>query len=468
MKSGMKTKYSFLIKKSIGYLSALGFALFIFGQGCGQVHQFAFSSSEEADPPSKSGNGGVYDGKLTFVHVVPGFTCEEKLAPKEVLYRDESKNWFLTVNEQTKCADQNRVSVSDVSYNGEITIVYREKRFVYFAKAPVDSPSLAGQLLQFKVDPRADPLTADANGTDGICADSAGLCSFRAAYYEASRFPDQIGVVMIPSGTYKFTTNLVLTPLNPLLFIGEDPATTIFDGQGTTSLFSIMSSLSAPLFENLRFQNAVSAGTKGSVIDAFFGSVILKNSEFHNNSGAGPAVAGDFSSKDIIVEGATFMNNQNTALRVRGASAFVVERSKFIGNKGYGIDVSNGTSNGVYIRQSVIDGNTIGMSVRNCFTGCRIEDMTVMNNAQYGIVVADIEETPGPGVYIVNSNITANAVASGSNIKFSRLLESPKKLFIQNSRVTVPVGGRPNCELNAGVASVSLESTTVDDSTCGP
>ena len=62
--------------------------------------------------------------------------------------------------------------------------------------------SVNGNATTFVVDTTAD--TQDATTGDGICADSGGACSLRAAITEANALADA-DIIPLPAGTYTIT-----------------------------------------------------------------------------------------------------------------------------------------------------------------------------------------------------------------------------------------------------------------------
>lgn len=117
------------------------FALTLGFQNCAQV-SFLSSPFESA---AKSGNGGVYGGKLvgTFYRFAPDFTCEQKEAPSAVLDVGET-GAELTENKSLLCGaskQQLDLSLIDSSiYQNEIA-GYLEGIFEGQSKVPLKIPS---------------------------------------------------------------------------------------------------------------------------------------------------------------------------------------------------------------------------------------------------------------------------------------------------------------------------------------
>ncbi len=93
---------SYKKSKFLLLFSILSAGLLLFGQNCARV-EFSPSFQGLAKSEANSGNGQSYDGKLTFIATEAGFTCEDKLAPKSILRRDEHKLWTFTENKKKMC-----------------------------------------------------------------------------------------------------------------------------------------------------------------------------------------------------------------------------------------------------------------------------------------------------------------------------------------------------------------------------
>jgi hypothetical protein len=70
---------------------SLGFVLAILGlvllfQNCSKVAftELSQTLSNQVESNLRAGGGEVYDGKITFLQLEPGFECEKQAAPKSV------------------------------------------------------------------------------------------------------------------------------------------------------------------------------------------------------------------------------------------------------------------------------------------------------------------------------------------------------------------------------------------------
>ena len=100
----------------------------------------------------------------------------------------------------------------------------------YLAKTPRVLPAAA---VTFTVNTTTD--THDATPGDGICADSLGHCSLRAAIEEADALQTTTAV-SVPAGTYDLTLGaLATTDAAGLLITGAGAATTVIDATGASA-----------------------------------------------------------------------------------------------------------------------------------------------------------------------------------------------------------------------------------------
>lgn len=228
----------------IPVISALLMAAFLF-QNCAQVGQpVAFINGGDSKTSHASdqvgGNGGGYEGKLTFLQVEAGFTCENKPAPKSILRRDENKIWYLTVNEKALCGMIRGQIVSDVDYTpGSHQLLYHGAMYILDNAAPWDKDStLSDYLREFKVTPASDNNAKDVAPGDGVCADVNGQCTLQAAAEEANAKPDLGVVILVSAGRYDLTQEIKIQSKALSWVKGDNKSTTILSGTNLTRIFS--------------------------------------------------------------------------------------------------------------------------------------------------------------------------------------------------------------------------------------
>ncbi len=220
------------------------FLLVIFAfQNCTQSGQPVFfdkiiSSSNSFE--AQGGNGGGYEGKLTFLEVKAGFTCENKQAPKSILRRDENKIWYLTVNEKTQCGKVRGLILTDVTYmTGSHRLTYNGIEYILDPEAPWDLNSvLVDYLREFKVAPSADNNSKDWRPGDGICADLNGQCTLQAAVDEANSRPNLGAIILVSAGQYILSQEVAVLSKAFTWIKGDSRDTTILNGGRQTRILS--------------------------------------------------------------------------------------------------------------------------------------------------------------------------------------------------------------------------------------
>jgi CSLREA domain-containing protein len=88
----------------------------------------------------------------------------------------------------------------------------------------------------------------DASPGNGICADSSGRCTLRAAIEESNAEPAGTNVtVTVPKGTYKLSLGTLAVTHNALTLDGASATTTIVEQNGTGAVASVAAGASATL-----------------------------------------------------------------------------------------------------------------------------------------------------------------------------------------------------------------------------
>jgi hypothetical protein len=461
--------------KLLLYYIALSGLVFLF-QNCTRV---GFTSVQQPTDPiqvNSSLGGEVYDGKLTFLEVEPGFNCESLVAPKSVLRRDKFGIWTLTVNEKQKCSTIESQVVTDVTFEKNVSstfLKYKNINYTLDQGAPDTPVNLAGYLRVFQVDPNTNPNTADSLVGDGLCADSSGKCSLKAAIDEANSSVSIGSIIRVPAGVYKTTLNLSVGSTSFIGIYGEDPVTTIIQDGGTNGLIttsSIFASFKSPVhIENLSLNNGTSnvAFTASGVMA--YSSVHIKNCRFENHRrGNTPVIYGGPGSGHILIENTRLINNDTTAIGLFGARGLTVTKSEIINNTGLGIDVNNGSWNVNILDTTIANNGAIGVNLRKCYSNCLIENSTISGNSSYGLVVTTPANNTLDDLIIKNTTITNNALTTGTNIKLDCEVVNPQHINFINSVVSKGISLNPNCEFTARNNAVMTATNSIsDDNSCG-
>lgn len=458
-----------------------------FGQACSISSSRFFNqntqSSDQKNSSTENGNGTGYDGKLVFLDLQSGHTCEGKPAPKSVLIRDGT-NWRLIKNSLQKCSESSNI-ITDVSYNPDSHYLTLAKDGITYGLSLLNSISLR----EFNVDSAADPNSPNVNPGHGVCANSIGQCSLRAAFDELNSV-DLPAIINIPSGTYSITNLLQIKILSPVLLQGSSAKTTILKGggdpllsEGILAIYPVYTAGNTTKFwspttiiRELGFTNANNPTAQvsgGSAIDLKYGSALISRSEFIDNHGA-YVVATSTTAIELIVENSIFYNNSSsTTLASSTTGTIKVVGSEFSNNK---LAIYTSTTSNVLVQQSSIYNNQTGILISGCRHECLIENTTLFNNTQ-GIRVMSFVLGSDSDVTIRNSTIVGSAT-SLEYVKFDLGYIGAGRLFLQNSILSNAENtsvAKKNCVLNtkgntgsnAAVKYFIAENSIVDDVSCG-
>lgn len=417
------------------------------------------------------GNGGSYDGKLTFLHVVPGFTCETKKAPKAILRRDQGI-WKLTENQTAKCEAILDQIVTDVQYKeGSSFLNYKGNDFYKENNSPADSGGLINFVDETLVRASADPNSADASPGDGICANAAGVCSLKAALDEANTQNDKSHVIRLEPGTYNINFTILMTSQSFAGLYGDDPSTTIIRGghpvQGMMVSGPNLSFSGTRTLQNVSMNNGNNtAAFSGSGLSVL-ASIHVKNCIFENhNSPFNAVIYSGVSGNHLLVEKTRIRNNNRTGIQIFGPESVTVVDSEIMNNGAFGLWVDNGSWNIQVLRTSVVGNGMDGIRLHKCYTNCRVENSTIANNVGHGIV---IESPPNSFVtddlIIRNSTLVNNgSVASGRNLYVDMNMNTPGHVLrLEN---TILSSAHPVCSAPS-VVNYGIETYNVISSDAG-
>ena len=158
------------------------------------------------------------------------------------------------------------------------------------------APASAGPVISFTVNTTAD--LPDALVGDGICADTNGQCTLRAAIQESDAQP--VGAVVditVPAGTYVLVNGILPITRNTVVLTGAGaPLTIVKDGpKSHTQLFSVAAKSSASL-SGVTLENAktgrplggalANAGTTTLISDVVTGNTAKSGGGLSNGKGA--------------------------------------------------------------------------------------------------------------------------------------------------------------------------------------
>ncbi len=338
----------------------------------------------------------------------------------------------------------------------------------------------------FNVNTTAD--TQDVNPGDGVCADSGGMCSLRAAITEANALAGA-DIINLPAGTYTQTLTGASENNNAsgdwdinsdLTINGADPLTTIVQanaapGVATERVFHIRFVVAGTVvnINGITIQNGRNAGNvfgAGVRVDNGAGTLNLENVIVQNNQNAS-------SGGGISVSGATnaTLNITNSTVSNNSAGSTTAGTS----GTGGGIHINNNAT--VSVTNTMISNNTAssgitfglggGVAISGLSTMAEFTDSTISNNT----AASSANSSFGGGVYapagtttFTNTTISNNESNSTAGGAFSGFGGG---IYNQNTTVNLQnsvVSGNSASHFHAGIrtlASTAPATTNVINST---
>lgn len=334
----------------------------------------------------------------------------------------------------------------------------------------------------FTVDATND--TQDVSPGDGICIDSNGRCSLRAAISEANSLPGD-DVITLPAGIYTTT----LTGVNENANVGGDfdiTSNITINGAGSGSTF-IQAAATAGTATERPLHISASAPNGVTVV---INDVTLRNGRYTiaGFSGAGLRVEG--TGTNATLNNVVIRDNQEHS---RGAGIYLVFGSplltlnncliannsiNFTGGsadaRGGGILISSGNA---IINNTTISGNTVNSSVSHTFgAGIMMLGGTLdLNNSSVSNNRATATASflgNGGGIYnlgatlnIINSTVDGNYADSAGGVRTlaqdTEAITTINNSSIVNNNSVYGGGGITNIALGNGNSTLNLNNTTV-------
>lgn len=453
---GKRERNGEFLRKSVNTI-LIGFLLLLImsvTQNCSRTLFRAFSiDGMTAKQSPGGGNGGNYDGKvLIFIAYEPGFSCENKFAPKASLVRDQNKKWTFTENQPDQCGATLNEIVTDVDYaEGQNFLKYRSMDFALDPLAPIDNPTLTQYLKIFNVSSAGDQNTPDLVLADGICADAFGRCSLRAAVDEVNSKPETAQIIYLSPGTYAISSLLKFQSKSFVALIGEDPLTTTINGGVDDGI------LETPFWANpalglgpttiiknlsLNFgRSSVLGQATGIKVE---GSVFVKNCEFKNHTASVAAAVIDAgpSAQHILIEDSSISSNQAAGVRVFSPESLTVVRSTISSNNLWGIHVLPSSRNIQIVSSSIVFNGMWGVLLDNCQSNCAISKSNISYNNSSGL---DIRSMSGIKIddLTVSDTSMSNNVPENIRLDVSNSMDS--RLILRNNSLSQDLVSNVNC-----------------------
>lgn len=336
---------------------------------------------------------------------------------------------------------------------------------------PWVDPAVIGAV--FVVNTTAD--TQDATPGDGICADSLGACSLRAAITEANALAGT-DTITVPAGTYITTLVAANENLNAggdydisssMNINGAGSGTTFIQANaapntGTERVFHILTATTTVNFSDLtiRYGNATGVTSGGGVSVAAAATVGMTNVNVTDNRCIPIAGNNAFGGGIIIAAGSLTLTgcsvSNNSAI---ATGATVNGFAGGIYNQQAALTLNNCTVNGNV--SSSFHGGIRSLSSTTAATTTDISNSTISNNVANGVNGA---AAPGEGGGV--TNIAASTFACTTNI--TRSTVSGNSAFISSAPgAGTAAGGVENFSVSTGAGVVNLLNSTVSGNTAG-
>jgi CSLREA domain-containing protein len=292
-------------------------------------------------------------------------------------------------------------------------------------------PWASAEAATFTVDSTLD--TIDASLGDGVCADSFGRCTLRAAIMEANRFPnpDRIDV---PAGVF-------LTTIPP--GSGDGPTGGDLDITSEIELHGAGAHLTfiGPALPGVSTHRVFDIG-------GAFDSVRIRDVTVRNGSDTSGGGIRSGGSGDVTIVGTHILDNQSTGpgagIRMSGTSTVDIIDSTISDN----LDLSAAGDGGAIFVEGTVDVNIFNTTVSG-------------NRGVRGVAVKVIGSTQ---VVVVNSTIAFNSARPGGTL-VSQALVFGGDLVLLNTILAAPSGSA--CEVTFG-SIVSVGFNLITDGTCSP
>lgn len=273
--------------------------------------------------------------------------------------------------------------------------------------------SANAQAATFSVVSNAD--TNDANPGDGVCADTSGNCTLRAAVQETNALSGADSI------TFSLSAPMVSLILGEILITNNLTVTgnAVINANNASRVFNIQRAGITVTLQSLTITGGKSgAGQSGGCINVSQANLTVENSSVRNcfaeSSGGGIAAGnGVFRLINSTLENNTASGNGGGGATVGGNGSEILN-SRIINNNapraGGGLEILGGVG---IISNTTISGNQAGGGggIVVTFGSARISNSTVSGNgaARAGGGIA----LPYGNVVLTNSTVSGNSVSNG-------------------------------------------------------
>ncbi len=358
--------------------------------------------------------------------------------------------------------------------------------FVLLVSALALIPPVPARAASFVVNaPFDDALAHDANPGDGICADSGGLCTLRAAVEEADAYPGADIITFHSAMTITLSAASGILPIHEQVLISaasvwdmalDRPGVTIDGGDQSFNCFGVYGGFSEihglyvhncyvgmAVYSSHNYIGGIYLGQPNVISGNASAGIYLGNSDAHDNhvwgNWIGLTPAGDSSQPNAI--GIQISNSANDN-EIGGTSA---AHGNFISgntNEGIYIDSSNGTKLG---------SNTIGLSAigsqpaPNGGDGIRLDGASLTNIGASPLAPNTIAQNGANGIQVSglgDNDIFNNTIYEnqGDGVKIDTYGCDGNALLFNSIHHNGGLGINLEGGANGGIAAPNIVSAT--------
>lgn len=321
-------------------------------------------------------------------------------------------------------------------------------------------------LTQFNVVSSVPATNADSNIGDGICADSGGKCSLRAAFQEVNANSANPFLLYLEAGTYTLNT-ISTVNFSYLKMVGVNSSNTIIEGNTTQQFLETTAFMPEFVAEKIQFRQFASSSFEPAILNNTGGRVdqTYKNCSFVNNHDGN--ISGIISTKnggDLLIESSSFTGNTGHITLYVYMGTSLIKTTTFSGN-------NSGTASGSSIRcrmayltledTLITGGSGDGIYAYNCLE-LELKNSTISQNADTGLEISAGGYDFSGELY--NTSFYNNGAASKGNITISAsqnvTLNAYNSIFAINNT-------KANCAPSSGSIVMNFSHSLFDETSCG-
>ena len=286
--------------------------------------------------------------------------------------------------------------------------------------------------------------TPDSNPADGICANSSGFCTVRAAIQTANATAGT-NTVLIPTGVFMIGSPLVIDS-SDIIIQGDAAGATFLDGGGVTQVMQMNGSGRNHVIQKLTIRNGSSATGGGGLQVDIGTTVTLNRVELIGNNGLAGGGGGAYAAGTLNVVESTVVGNTS----VVNGGAFILPSSGTL-------NLVRSTVSGNSVTGSAARGSAVFSSGKVQLTNSTITGNTATN----GFSTITIQQG---SIFSKLTTIAGNTNGAGGT-QLEKIVGGGNTATIQNTIIANPIGG-VNC-IGIALAGGSLGGNLDSGSTCG-